>query len=306
MPSRKEDPTGELRQRVKASFNITKRLAKAQGKVVKLFREIPTKIKHVQPAVNFQQTIYQLNAQQRQAFESNIELIVIEALEVEAENMPPDFWWSDLLEQPFRKGSLEETNNIDLILGSAILGFLLSPDTVLITEDFRTTLIEVQMANYGIMRRFARDTSKGITNNIMPLIEAGATKGEIIAAIKKETRKSARKGRLIASTEINKALSDAKLNIIKLANDKIDAKLLVLHRSALTPTTRDHHADRHGKIYTVEQQQRWWNTGANRINCKCSTTAVKLDRDPKKNKKVVKRQQTMDKQKAAFFKEQDK
>jgi len=54
-------------------------------------------------------------------------------------------------------------------------------------------------------------------------------------------------------------------------------KSMEMHYSALSPTTRLTHAQRHGNLYTVEQQRSWWAQGANSINCKCSTISVLVD-----------------------------
>jgi hypothetical protein len=78
-------------------------------------------------------------------------------------------------------------------------------------------------------------------------------------------------------TEINKAYNDAKLDATRLLSDRTGLRAAVIHISALTPTTRATHADRHGNAYTVGDQQQWWSEGSNRINCKCSTQSVLID-----------------------------
>ena len=55
----------------------------------------------------------------------------------------------------------------------------------------------------------------------------------------------------------------------------------VIHISALATTTRPSHAARHGNAYTTADQNQWWDTGANRINCKCTTISILIDRNGK-------------------------
>ena len=83
----------------------------------------------------------------------------------------------------------------------------------------------------------------------------------------------------IADTEINKAYNDTRLNAVELAAERTGLRAGVLHISALLPTTRDNHAARHGLVYTPQEQMQWWNTGSNRINCKCSTESVLVDNE---------------------------
>ena len=52
-----------------------------------------------------------------------------------------------------------------------------------------------------------------------------------------------------------------------------------MHLSALSPTTRVTHAERHGWVGTVEQERAWFAEGANRINCKCSPSEMLLNED---------------------------
>ena len=66
-----------------------------------------------------------------------------------------------------------------------------------------------------------------------------------------------------------------------LISQRTGLRSAVMHISALTATTRAHHAARHGLIYTMEDQISWWNEGANRINCKCSINTVLITKSGK-------------------------
>lgn len=54
-------------------------------------------------------------------------------------------------------------------------------------------------------------------------------------------------------------------------------RLALLWASAFRPTTRPHHAARHGSTYTPAEVRTFYATGANRFNCYCSTTEVLVD-----------------------------
>lgn len=87
----------------------------------------------------------------------------------------------------------------------------------------------------------------------------------------------------IARTEINQVyrtayMDEAKdLNSGPLAESAWEIKQI--HRSALAPTTRRLHAQRHGKVFTMQQQRDWWAVDGNSINCLCSTLDVLVNKE---------------------------
>jgi hypothetical protein len=78
----------------------------------------------------------------------------------------------------------------------------------------------------------------------------------------------------VVRTEINNAHTQAKAEQQIDARDRLGIDVRTMHVSALVPNTRASQAQRHGKLYTPEQQQAWWSEGSNRINCLCSTLEI--------------------------------
>lgn len=85
----------------------------------------------------------------------------------------------------------------------------------------------------------------------------------------------------IARTEVTVALKRARWDESEYAQENYGIKLMLMHFSALSPTTRLTHALRHGKLYTIAQVRQWFAEGANSINCKCTTIEVMVDDDGK-------------------------
>lgn len=50
-----------------------------------------------------------------------------------------------------------------------------------------------------------------------------------------------------------------------------------MHLSALSPTTRKSHAERHGKLFTAQQVREFWADPQNIAGCKCSVSAIIVD-----------------------------
>lgn len=79
----------------------------------------------------------------------------------------------------------------------------------------------------------------------------------------------------IARTEVNTALRRARWDETEDAQATYGLKSMEMHISALSPTTREEHAARHGKLFTVEASRDWFAEGANSINCFLPGTVVR-------------------------------
>lgn len=58
---------------------------------------------------------------------------------------------------------------------------------------------------------------------------------------------------------------------------KYGTRYLLMQLSALSPSTRRSHAERHGKLYTFQEVRDWYASGSNIIGCKCSFVSVLVD-----------------------------
>lgn len=85
----------------------------------------------------------------------------------------------------------------------------------------------------------------------------------------------------IARTEVTVALKRARWDEAEYAQEAYSMRTMLMHFSALSPSTRLSHALRHGKLYTIAETRQWFAEGANSINCKCTTIEVMVDEDGK-------------------------
>lgn len=81
----------------------------------------------------------------------------------------------------------------------------------------------------------------------------------------------------IARTEVTNALRQARMDEAQQAQQEFGLQTMLMHLSALSPTTRPDHRARHAKLYAIHDQRVWWATKPNSINCKCSVTEVLVD-----------------------------
>jgi len=126
-----------------------------------------------------------------------------------------------------------------------------------ITSDIATTL--------------ARTLTQGLADGVGPL--------EIARRITDSTGIVERRARNIARTETGEALREGRLAETEDAQS-LGILVGVMHLSALSPTTRVDHAERHGVICTVQEEREWYAAKpGRRNNCKCSPSEMLLNAD---------------------------
>jgi len=59
--------------------------------------------------------------------------------------------------------------------------------------------------------------------------------------------------------------------------ERYGLRVAYMHISALSPTTRKTHAERHGQLFTAAQVRSFWSVEENRVGCKCSIAEVMVD-----------------------------
>jgi len=290
----KEDPTGQASNRNRSTKRLQSRLTKAEREVKALFRAIP-KTRRTQTRIqNAEQTTvydYELSTADQVQLGTSLGFILNQQLlETQTGLMPFDWYWKNDVELPYRQGTVEEVRDFNqLIAGAVIAGVLVgglppeqvSIEQVLLSEPYRTALSNVQVNNFSTVENLSDRTAAQVLQRINAGIQAGDTPTLIANEISERFDVARSSAKRIAETEINKAYNDAKLDATRLLGERTGLRAAVIHISALLPTTRAAHAARHGNAYTVADQLQWWNTGSNRINCKCTTRSVLIDRQGK-------------------------
>jgi len=311
----KADPTGQAKNRKKGTLTLDRRLIKSEREVKALFRAIPKKRKTKATITNEllinANTVYyeyEITEQELSQLGNSIEFMLNnELLETQTGTMPINWYWKDNIEQPYRQGTAEELVSYNqLISAAAIAGVLvkgLPPrpvpiEQVLLSEPYREALNKTYVTNFESVKTLSQRTSSQVMQQINAGIDAGDTPTVISKNISERFDVARSSAKRIADTEINKAYNNSKLRANDIAATETGLRSGVIHISALTPTTRNSHAARHGNAYTTIDQLQWWDSGSNRINCKCSTISVLIDSSGK-----VVQTETQEKIKAekAFF-----
>jgi len=291
MAKTKTDPTGQARRRNRGTRTLTRRLRNAERQIKKLFRDIPRERTQQTRIVNAVTPVYRydLNSREQEVLNEQIRVVLNDEL-LESQNvMPPDWYWQDNIEPPYRQGTLEETNRTNQLIAAGIIVGLVTdpfvtevtPEQVLTSRQYRQALQSVFVSNFNSIKTLSEKTAAQVIQQMNAGVASGMTPTQIAKDISERFDVAESSAKRIAETEINKAYNDSKMNAVDIMAERTGLRAGVIHISALSSTTRRGHAARHGNAYTTADQNQWWDSGTNRISCKCSTTSVLIDRQGK-------------------------
>ena len=267
------DPAIQASNRRKATGQTNKRINGAAKEVAAIWAAVEVekvKEKEIKNNLTFYEYPNQVSITQEE-----INVIVDKWLNTKEGAIPFAWYFSEYDESAF-ESSVRQENEWIAVLAAAIIGFsIIDINTILRSERYRVALSTVQTENYRLIKNLSKKTSENVYKVIQDGIASGKSKSAIRRDIMTKFEIAKSSAKRITDTEVNKAANNARMSVIKTYNDAGE-NLGVMHISALLPTTRQQHANRHGKVYTVAQQTKWWNEGANRINCHCSVRSAPL------------------------------
>ena len=305
-----QDPAGQRVSRTRTSRKLQQRLALAEKEILRSFRAVP-RTRRTEAVISNRQVVYDydLTPEQQEDLQIGIRDTLDESLETTGMFVPLLWWYKPEVEQPYRQGTLEELNRFNVLIGSAIaLGLVgldrlppqvIAPEVLLSSQPYLESLRSVYVQNYGTIKSLSNRTADQVIQRINAGLSAGNSPTDIAKEIRGRFDVSDSNAKRIANTEINRAYNNGKMDAVELAAKESGLRAGVIHISALLQTTRKTHAKRHGKAFTVEEQRSWWDSGSNRIQCKCTTRSILLD----SKGRVVQReeQQEITDQGLAFF-----
>lgn len=279
-PSRQEqDPTGQHNNRKRASRDNDARLNNANRKVLALWRNIKSTRVTQKVITNDSAEFYtyDLSPFDEAQLHAEIDAIINGGMETELLIAPWDWYYEDYIETATRGGVIQESSWIDVLLLGVITS-LISTVSIFASTRYKEMIAVIVTDNYRLLKGLSSKTSGQVYDVIKRGMDAGLGKAAIQREITKRFQVSKSGAKRIVNTEINRAYNNARMHTTK-AHISAGALLAVQHISALLPTTRNHHAVRHGKAYTPEQQMIWWETGTNRIQCHCSIRTIAINKD---------------------------
>lgn len=281
-----QDPTRQGRNRSKAEKELYRRTAGAAAEIKRYILAMPVSKQTVPDNNNLliNREVYQYGSESYAQFRQFTIEVINRWFELGGSGKPPQWFFDQQVRAAYESGAAETIGMIALLL--ALLPrkrtmLEVSFEMIVGTYDYQQRVKYSLEQGYNSVTKFgndiaadvARTVGEAMDNNRSPEVLAGA-----MAAVFSKARSRAKQ---IAENEVMNAFRNAKKKEAETLAAALDLKIMLLHRSALLPTTRPWHAERHGKVYTIEAQHKWWAEGANLINCKCTTVEVLVDENGK-------------------------
>ncbi len=279
----KVDPTRQAGNRRRAIADIRKRLKGAQEEVLAIIDDLPYTTRTVNQSMitNRTEYIYELSADRVASIDALIRQIVNGWFETAPDERPPRFFFDTYIQTASQSAATESANRIAMLAEqagySAQVLTALQTENVLMSTPYRRRLQLLYGRAFNEMKGFSGQTGSDLARVLADVVALGRSPREAQRRIRERFSVADSRARRIAHTEINHAYTQTRLEEMKSAREDLDIAVKVIHRSALLPTTRPWHAARHGRLYTIEEQQEFWATGANSIFCYCSASEAVLD-----------------------------
>lgn len=161
-----------------------------------------------------------------------------------------------------------------------------------LTDDYTRTVTQVLQSQpytrraalvgarvFEVMEGFQGERAGALGRELMDAVQRGVNPRDVARTIRRRFGESRSRALRIARTEITGALRRGRLDESRDAQERLGIRTGQLWFSALSPTTRDSHAERHGRVYTVDEVLEFYSEDGNAINCLCSVRDVLLDDD---------------------------
>jgi hypothetical protein len=156
-----------------------------------------------------------------------------------------------------------------------------SLESLLTSAPYQRRLGLLRAREFELMQGLSNDIKKDMAQILTEGLGRGLGPKEIAENLTKGTGIEINRANNIARTELPQAFKTARRDEARQAEAEFGFKILMLHLSAMSPTTRKTHAERNGGLYTIEEQQEWYGKDGNVFRCKCSEIEQLVDSNGK-------------------------
>lgn len=278
-----ENPIGVRVARIRgaAIANLKRRLIGARKDVLAIYDSIPrekyTQVEIVNSLiVNKVYYKYDQDPERLKDIYAEIKTTIDGWLDTSTPEKPARYFMDFYTGQAYDYAGEQSVKNIERITKAAGLPAQ-DYEQILTSKPYFDRIANIRSRVFEEMVGFSGDIGVDLSRELSNIVQNGTGITESRSIIAKRFDDSFSRAERIARTEINKSYTDARMGMTKQSREEYGLNIALMQISALAPTTRSWHAQRHGLIYTPEQQESWWNSSSNRINCLCSVSEVLLD-----------------------------
>lgn len=185
-------------------------------------------------------------------------------------------WFEEFIAEAYEKGAHQAIS--ELSTQSEIYKELRVVSSLMHEPYYQERLMIAFTASYDAWKGFSVVMRTDLSKIIGEAVLNGDNVKETARKIKQRLNISHKRARLIAQTEQLEIYRLGEWDEVREAQE-LGFNAQLLHISALKPTTRITHAQRHGKIFTVEDVEAWYQRDGNRYNCYCKQSLIIVNDD---------------------------
>ena len=187
-----------------------------------------------------------------------------------------NWFYQDYVSTAYQRGTAQEYSNLSQ-QSPSYAADRNSLQDLLLSDAYQRRMILVRTREFEEMKGLSNQIKAILSRVLTDGIGRGLNPREVARNIIAQTGIETRRANRVARTEITTALRRARWDEHDEAVDDLGLSVMLLHMSALSPTTRSTHAMRHGHLYTSEEVREWYSINGNAINCKCTQVTVIVD-----------------------------
>lgn len=267
LPSRVTDPTGQDSRERRCIAEFSRRLRSVRQLYVAAIPE-PVRV------INADETQYATTPTMLAASMDEVGRQVNRLL---LENQNGSLWFLEAgVEPAYQQGAAQQLSNLS-VQSAAYAASRPNLTALLTSQPYQTRLGFLRQRVTTSLQGYADGVKAHMSQVLQDGLAAGRGSRDIAKRLADQTGVEYRKAETIARTEVPGALRAARLQEADAARSELGIKTLECHLSALSPTTRKTHRDRHATLHTTQDQRDWWSRDGNFANCKCSTVSVLVD-----------------------------
>lgn len=294
VPRNKADPTQSARQVGRMFRDIDERYLTIKRRLRVLFDE---RLTGTASAINGRQgfmacnnaegpdTLYQVNAgtfiydmsaPQLADLLQIVQTILDDAL---LEGGSQNLWSLGYVGAEYERGTLQAFTNLSA--QSQVYAQQTTLAQVLSSPALQNQIAAAYVSTYSDWKGISDAARADLANVISSSVGRGVNPRETARIVSKRLNVSMSSAKNIAQTEQVGALREAQWLETDWARDRLGLNTMLLHISALKPTTRTTHAFWHGKTRTTEGVREWYSIDGNRYHCYCGQIPCIVDDDGK-------------------------
>lgn len=304
VPPSKYNPTGTTTIQRRTDAELTKRMRAFYKGMRDYIETIPyTTEDRASNWIDYDLTgnqtryVFQLNPQLLQGIDQTISQLIRIIFFDGQDDFTAQHFFAQAAELGYESGARSEVRSLQAQTGGEYIRTL---DFVLRSQPYRARVAFVGARAFEDLKGFTDDMRGKLRTILTQGMAMGRSPNELARQIRTQvlgdkdgkTKGAIVRSKLLARTEITNAHRRAIYDEhMEARNEGVEIRLM--HISALLPDrTRRTHAARHGKLFTVEEQEEWYSKDGNAISCLCSVVSVSTDKDGNPlNRDFVERQQ---------------